>query len=164
MASLYEINKEYLEALNNFTVNEETGEIIFNEELINQLNDDFKTKIDNIACYIKDLQALSEAIKTEKSALDERLKSNDKKVESLKDYIANGLKTWNYDKLETPRNKLSFRKSTSVFIENESTVPSQFIKTVTTEKIDKKAIGEALKKGEVIDGCYLQENNNLQIK
>lgn len=164
MASLYEINKEYLEALNNFQVDDETGEVTFDEEKINSLNDDFSNKVDNIACYIKDLQALNEAIKAERNALEERLKANDKKVDGLKNYVLKSLEMRQMNKLETARNKLSFRKSTSVFIEEGATVPSQFIKTVTTEKIDKKSISDALKKGAVVEGCHLVETNNLQIK
>ena len=162
--SLYGINKAYEYALNNFTVDEETGEIIFNEEEIEKLEDDYKNKVDNIVCYIKDLQALSDAIKTEKTALDERLKANDKKVETLKNYVARSLEMRDMDKLETARNKLSFRKSKSVVIADDAIVPSQYIRTLVTEKIDKKAIGDALKKGEIINGCYLKESNNLQIK
>ena len=162
--SLYGINRAYENALNNFTVDEETGEIFFNDDEIKKLEDDYKTKVDNIVCYIKDLQALNDAIKAEKTALDERLKANDKMIDTLKKYVANSLEMRDISKLETARNKLSFRKSTSVVIADETSVPSQYIKTVVTEKIDKKAIGDALKKGEIINGCYLKESNNLQIK
>lgn len=162
--SLYGIDRAYERALNNFTVDEETGEIFFDEKKIERLKDDYRNKVDNIACYIKDLEALSNAIKAEKTALDERLKANDKKIEALKRYVANSLEMHEIDKLETARNKLSFRKSTSVVISDEKTVPNQYIKTVVTEKIDKKAIGDALKKGEIVNGCYLKESNNLQIK
>ena len=162
--SLYGINRAYENALNNFTVDEETGEIIFNDDEIKKLEDDYKTKVDNIVCYIKELQVLSDAIKAEKTALDERLKANDKMIDTLKKYVANSLEMRDINKLETARNKLSFRKSTSVVIADETSVPSQYIKTVLTEKIDKKAIGDALKKGEIINGCYLKESNNLQIK
>lgn len=37
MSSLYELDKEYELALNNFTVYEETGEVLFNNELLEQL-------------------------------------------------------------------------------------------------------------------------------
>ena len=92
MSSLYELDKEYELALNNFKVDEETGEVFFNNELLEQLEGDYKQKVDNIACYIKDLQALSQSIKNEKANLDERLKANDKKIDSLKNYLFVSLK------------------------------------------------------------------------
>ncbi len=162
--NLYEINDAYEKALSNFTVDEETGEIIFDEEELQKLEGEFKDKVDNIACYIKSLNSLSESIKAEKNALDERLKANDKKVESLKKFLAMSLEMRDMNKFESARNKISFRKSTSVVINDEKSLPDKYVKTVVTEKVDKKAIGEALKSGEIIEGCYLKESNNLQIK
>lgn len=162
MSSLYELDKEYELALNNFTVDEETGEVLFNNELLEQLEGDYKQKVDNIACYIKYLQALSQNIKAEKANLDERLKANDKKIESLKNYLFVSLERREISKLETARNKLSFRKSTSLIVEDEKLVPRKY--KVVTEKIDKKAITEVIKSGKNVKGCYLQENYNLQIK
>ncbi len=162
--NLYEINDAYEKALSNFTVDDETGEIIFDDEEIKKLEGAFEEKVDNVACYIKSLNALNDSIKAEKQALDERLKTNDKKVESLKKFLAMSLEMRDMKKFETARNKLSFRKSTSVVINEDAVLPNQFVKKVITEKIDKKAIGEALKNGEVVEGCYLKESNNLQIK
>lgn len=162
--NLYEINDAYEKALSNFTVDDETGEIIFDDEEIKKLEGAFEEKVDNIACYIKSLNALNDSIKAEKQALDERLKTNDKKVESLKKFLVISLEMRDMKKFETARNKLSFRKSTSVVINEDAVLPNQFVKKVVTEKIDKKAIGEALKNGEVVEGCYLKESNNLQIK
>lgn len=162
--NLYEINDAYEKALSNFTVDDETGEVIFDDEEIKRLEGAFEEKVDNIACYIKSLNALSDSIKAEKQALDERLKSNDKKVESLKKFLVMSLEMRDMKKFESARNKLSFRKSTSVVINEDAVLPTKYVKTVVTEKVDKKAIGDALKNGEVVEGCYLKESNNLQIK
>lgn len=162
--NLYEINDAYEKALSNFTVDDETGEVIFDDEEIKRLEGAFEEKVDNIACYIKSLNALSNSIKAEKQALDERLKSNDKKVESLKKFLVMSLEMRDMKKFESARNKLSFRKSTSVVINEDAVLPTKYVKTVVTEKVDKKAIGDALKNGEVVEGCYLKESNNLQIK
>lgn len=162
--NLYEINDAYEKALSNFTVDDETGEVIFDDEEIKRLEGAFEEKVDNIACYIKSLNFLSDSIKAEKQALDERLKANDKKVESLKKFLVMSLEMRDMKKFESARNKLSFRKSTSVVINEDAVLPTKYVKTVVTEKVDKKAIGDALKNGEVVEGCYLKESNNLQIK
>lgn len=164
MATLYELSKEYTEALNNFSVDEETGEVTFDENKIDHIESDLKDKADNIACYIKNLTALSDSIKAEKNALDERLKANDKKIESLKKYITSAMELAQMDRLETARNKITFRTSKKVIISDNDAVPEKYIKLEITSKVDKKAIGEALKAGEVVNGCYLEVNNNIQIK
>ena len=67
MRSLYEINKDYLEVIeNSFKVDEETGEILFSVDDLETLETEFKDKVDNVACYIKDLEALNASIKEEK--------------------------------------------------------------------------------------------------
>lgn len=164
MATLYELSKEYTEALNNFSVDEETGEISFDTNKIDHIESNIKDKADNIACFIKDLTALSDSIKAEKNALDERLKANDKKIESLKKYITSAMELAQMDRLETARNKITFRTSKKVIISDDDAVPEKYIKLEITSKVDKKAIGEALKAGEVVNGCYLEVNNNIQIK
>ena len=164
MATLYELSKEYTEALNNFSVDEETGEVIFDKNKIDHIESNIKDKADNIACFIKNLTALSDSIKAEKNALDERLKANDKKIESLKKYITSAMELAEMDRLETARNKITFRTSKKVIISDDDAVPEKFIKLEITSKVDKKAIGEALKAGEVVNGCYLEVNNNIQIK
>lgn len=164
MATLYELSKEYTEALNNFSVDEETGEVTFDKNKIDHIESNIKDKADNIACFIKNLTALSDSIKAEKNALDERLKANDKKIESLKKYITSAMELAEMDRLETARNKITFRTSKKVIISDDDAVPEKFIKLEITSKVDKKAIGEALKAGEVVNGCYLEINNNIQIK
>lgn len=165
MRSLYEINGAYLQALEtSFIVDEETGEIIFQADLLNQLDDEFNSKVDNICCFIKDLENLSEGIKAEKKALDERLKSNESKIESLKKYIANGLDLRQMVKLETPRNKISFRTSKSVEVVDEAMIKGNYWKEEVVKKLDKKSILDDLKAGKEVEGCALLVKNNLQIK
>lgn len=163
--SLYEINNDYLVALDNaFIVDEETGEIILREDLLNKLEGEFKDKADNICCYIKDLESLTDAIKAEKKALDERLKANESRVESLKKYLSESLKIRAIDKLETPRNKISFRSSKSVEVLDEMLISDAYWKEEVVKKLDKKTILDALKNGETVEGCQLLVKSNIQIK
>ena len=75
---LYEINNAILDC-----IDMETGEIIDIDKL-NKLEFEREAKIEGVACWIKDLKAEAEAIKTEKQALAERQKVAENKVESLK--------------------------------------------------------------------------------
>ena len=65
---------------------------------------------------------------------------------------------------ESARAKITFRKSTAVNITDESKLADGFKKVETVVKIDKKAIGDALKFGEKVDGAELIVNQNIQIK
>lgn len=163
--NLYEIDKHYQEVLENgFSFDEETGEVLFDTESLDTLQGEYNEKIDNIVCFIKDLEALNLAIKNEKKALDERIKMNDNKIERLKNYIIGSLNQRQLKKFETSKNKLSFRKSESVNVLDESLIDKKFMKEKITYSVDKTSIKKALKNGEVVDGATLEVKENLQIK
>lgn len=163
--NLYEIDKHYQEVLENgFSFDEETGEVLFDTESLDTLQGEYNEKIDNIVCFIKDLEALNVAIKNEKKALDERIKMNDNKIERLKNYIIGSLNQRQLKKFETSKNKLSFRKSESVNVLDESLIDKKFMKEKITYSVDKTSIKKALKNGEVVDGATLEVKENLQIK
>lgn len=162
---LYEIDKRYMEVLEQgFSIDENTGEILFDAENIDKLDAEFNDKVDNIACYIKDLNGLSESIASEIKALQERKKQNDAKAERLKGYIASSMQLRNLNKLESARNKLSFRKSVSVMVEDESKIDEDLFTVKVEKKLDKNKVKALLKEGIEVEGCKLVENTNLQIK
>lgn len=163
--NLYEINEHLKKVIEEgFSVDEETGEILFDEENLNELKEAFVDKIDGIACYIKSLNAKAEAIKKEMDNLKARKEACERKADKLKDYIANNLKVVDMDGIETTRNKIGFRKSTSVKVNDPSLVPYKFRQTETVYKIDKKEILKNLRDGIVVEGCELEVKSNLQIK
>lgn len=162
---LYEIDKRYMEVLEQgFSIDEDTGEILFDAENMDKLDAEFNEKVDNIACYIKDLNGLSESIASEIKALQERKKQNDAKAERLKGYIASSMQLRNLNKLESSRNKLSFRKSISVMVEDESKIDEDLFTVKVEKKLDKNKVKALLKEGIEVEGCKLVENTNLQIK
>lgn len=163
MASLYEIKNEYLNVLNNIEFDEETGEILNLEELEN-MEAAFEDKAEAVALYIKEQNALADAIKAEEKNLHDRRGKMESKVERLKLYLANSLVETGRDKFETPKCKLSFRKSVSVEIADESLLPKEYLKETITYKPDKTLIKEDISNGVIVDGASLIEKRNLQIK
>ena len=86
--NIYEINKAIENILEDgFSVDEETGEILFDESDLNALNAEISEKIENVACYIKNLTADILALKEEERNLNARRKQKERKVDSLKGYI-----------------------------------------------------------------------------
>ena len=159
--TLWEIDKRINEILeNDFYIDEETGEVFLPESL-DDLSVERTEKIENIALYIKNLKSEAEAIKSEVESLKSRADIKKKKAERLTDYLD---KILGGEKLETPKVALSYRKSTSVNIENEEIIPDEFMTIKTEKKPNKVAIAKSLKNGETVIGCELVEKQNLQIK
>ena len=96
---------------------------------LNQLTLDRNNKIDNIACWVKQLNAESAAIDNEINALESRKKSKKNKVDSLKNYLSYIL---NGVKFESARNKISWRVSDEIHILDENQIPDEY----KTEKIE----------------------------
>ena len=121
-------------------------------------------KIENVAMWIKNLNAEAKAIREEEKNLAERRKSAENKSESLEKYLDMILSG---EKFSTAKIAISYRKSVAVNIADEETFTKTACPSYLTyqpPKIDRKAISEALKSGAVIEGAELVERNNIQIK
>lgn len=172
--TLYEIDSR-LETLFSQGFDEETGEIFESEEelarKIDEVEIELNTKLENIGCYIKNLEADVEALKKEEYNLYKRRKSAENKIESLKRYL-NGYLTACYPndedkakwRFKSPRVILGFRKSTTVEVPNLEELDKDFIKIKTETSADKKAIKDAITNGHTVKGAYLKQNVNLSVK
>ena len=155
MANLYEIDQGILECLDL-----ETGEVI-DPERLESLQMERDQKIENVACWVKNLLSDADAIKAEKEALASREAKARKKAEDLKKWLEMALEG---HKCSTSRCAISFRKSEKVEVEDVALIPAELLKVKTTVEADKTAIKAAIKEGREINGCYLVENQNIQIK
>lgn len=156
--NLYEINEAILGCV------DEDGEIIDFETLQN-LTLEKSVKIENIACYIKNLKAESEALKNEIKSLTDRAKRAENKAEGLKKYLDTAL---NGETFVSSKAEISYRKSKSVELENgfedwaKFNEPSLIIPQ--EPKPDKKAIKEWLESGGECKYAAIVEKQNIQIK
>lgn len=166
MSALYEIDKNLYQLLEfDMVVDEETGEILFEESDIDNLLLSRDEKIENTGCYIKNLLSDIEQLKAEEKSLKERRQTKEKKVERLKKYLADSMLLFGDKKFETPRVALSFRKSKQVEIDEGVVLPEEFIKVKVEKSPDKTKLKDAiLKQGESFEGVRIIEKENLQLK
>lgn len=143
----------------------ETGEI--NEEKEHELlvkrDELINLGLENLCNARGNKVAYINALKEEEERLYNRRKAEEKHLERLNNSILflhnkNGHSvsiagTW----------KISTRKSTQVNV-NVDWYNPRFFKTITEERLDKVALKEALKAGELIDGATLKTNINLVVK
>jgi hypothetical protein len=164
---LYELTSDYL-AFMQAVENEEIPEEAIADTL-EAITASIEDKADSIACLLKNLDAECAAIKAEEVRLAERRKAKERQHERIKQYLSDALQYAGLDKVETARNRITFRKSESVEI-----VDDVFIKwaqmhrddllTYSAPKANKTEIKKALKDGADIVGAELRINNNIQIK
>lgn len=174
MANIWDIDERLVNLIeNHFDV--EDGTIYESEDelakKIDEVGIELDIKIENIGCYIKNLEADVEALKKEESNLKARRNSAENKIEGLKRYL-NGYLTACYPndsdrakwKFKTPKVVLGFRKSTSVEVPDIEKLDKDFVKIKTEVSVDKTAIKDAIKNGKEVKGAYIKENINLNIK
>lgn len=160
--SLYEIDQSIL-AL----VDPETGEIL-DDAALEQLQMERETKLENIACWIKNLTAESAAIRQEEINLAERRKVLERKSERLKKYLSEAL---NGEKFQTAKCSVTFRKVSRVEIEDALTVAEwcddngmRDLVVYSLPTVSKSELGKLLKAGTQIPGATMVEGISLGVK
>lgn len=161
---------------------DEWGEIL-DEEQIKELVDKFETTISKKLGYMGDIVVNSESFI---GAIDDQIKKlQDKKktltngINRTKNYLDNYIRHTFTDengvldtvglnkfKLETPSITISYRKSNSLEVTDINNVPSEYIKTVVEEKVDKVGLKKFMKESKVdeTDYAYISTNINMSIK
>jgi hypothetical protein len=110
---------------------------------------------------IKTKDAYNVMLKEEIKRLQAMVKRNDNLTDRLKDNLLIAVKT--FGTIEVGFNKIGTRKSETVEVEDVNQLPKEYKTIKVTEAADKIAIKKALKSGLEIEGCYIQENQNLKI-
>lgn len=159
--TLWEIDQAILAC-----VDGETGEIVDFDKL-DQLTMARDQKLENIALYIKSLEADAAAIKAEEKALADRRKVKENKAERLREYLGGAL---GGQPFETARVALSFRTSTPLRVTDERALV-EWLEQNHDECLSYKAptvikdgVKHLIKMGEAVPGAMLETKQNLQLK
>lgn len=159
--SLYEISEEAIELANALEEDELTEELE-QRLIINQ--SELQTKAVNYGFVIKDSKFKISAIDEEIKRLQGLKKSEQNKQNRLIDAISNAMNLYEFEKIETPVIKLSFRSSESIEVVNMEQLPNKYKVSKTTISPNKELIKYDLKEGNDVPGALINKNNNLVIK
>jgi len=169
--TLYEISDRYT----GFMVLVESGEIEDPQAITDTLDaiqQEFDAKVDNIACLFKSLSAEADAIEAEAKRLQDRAKYKRNVCDRLKAYVSANMQAIGQEKFENSRTRVSFTKSKALDITDEEALYGSLeaagrldlVKIVTERKFDKTAIKKEITGGAALEGAFIRENKNLQIK
>lgn len=169
MEHLYEIAAKYRAALDGVVIDPVTGEVAGLDEL-NAVEGELNDKVEGIANYIKELVAMSTAMRQEEKNLAERRKTIENRVSKLQDYIAYQMSAVGKTKVETATAAVTLRKSKSVDIPDEAA----FVKWAEMSGLDslisqkttanKTEIKKAIEAGMDIVGANIVEKSTINIK
>ena len=151
--TLYEIDTKISECLDC-----ETGEVIDFDRL-SGLAMERENKLEGVALWIKNLEATAKAIKAERDVLKARQEQAEHKALALREWLSKAL---DGEKMETPKVKVSYRKSTAVEVDDR--LPKKWCSKKIVYTPDKVAIKTAIQNGKRITGAKIVERQNSQIK
>ena len=160
--TIYDIDQRILEL-----VDLETGELL-DFDAFADLQMEREQKIESMALWVKELSATASAIKAEVDTLMERKKAAERRCESLKRYLAEILQG---EKFSTPRCAVSFRKSTSVQVDDteklvrwlEQNGLDDCVKYKEPE-VSKEEVGRLLKSGMPVPFAHLENKQSVGVK
>ena len=160
--TIYEIDREIMSCLSEI-IDQETGEIInvvVDPDKMDALLMARGEKVENVACWAKNVLAEVEAIDKEINALEKRKKSRESLYGSLKDYLFFALCGQKYKGV---RADVMFRQTPSVAVDDIALLPKKYLRVKTTIEPDKMAIRKALQAGEV-PGAHIELKTSTIIK
>lgn len=161
--SLYNIQQDYLQIVDQ-VINSE-GELTSELETSLMINrEQLEVKGTCYGFIVMDLESEIDAIDAQIKRLTGLKSVRTKTIEKLKTNLSTAMQVFEVTELKTPLIKINFRNSESVEITNEDQLAKKFITTKTVITPDKKAIKEAIKAGEFVEGATISYNKNLQIK
>lgn len=175
MLKLYELVGEYQifqEQFASFCDMVDSGELPEEAVLdtLDSITGGIEEKLDNIACIYKQTMYEAAMMKAEEVNMRARRKAKENAAERLKAYMSSAMQAVDLSKIETARNRLSFRKSEKVTFDDEETFVqwaqeyNPDLLTYKTPEPNKTVIKKILSGGQPIEGCRIEPCMNLQIK
>ena len=140
-------------------VDTETGEVI-DTDAIESLEMERDTKIRNIACWVRNLDAEEKALAEQERIYRDRKNAVHNKKEDLKNYLADYLQGKKWKNAEV---SVSWRKSEAVEVTDMKKLSSYYLRYREPE-VNKTLLKSDLKAGVKLEGAVLTEKNNIQIK
>jgi hypothetical protein len=167
MASLWSLTMEELSFIE--LMEENGGELT--DEIAEELairRDNFKYKAEAYAKFILKLESEADAAAAEIKRIQALKKAKENTIARLKESLLAALMVFTEEdakgirRYETPLAKLSTRKSQSVEVLDEASIPPAF--WIIKKEVSKSEISKAIKDGESVPGAQLKDNIGLSIR
>lgn len=147
-------------------IDEETGELMSVAQALDALRMEREEKIENVACWVKNLCAEADAIKEEETRLTKRRKAAETKAANLRSWLIAALtrEDGTTDRLKTGRVSVSVKRNPPSTVVDEALLPSSYKVAKITYQLDKELIKRELLAGGEVPGAHLEYGRSVMIK
>ena len=164
MSTLYELTGNYITLMD--MLDDPEVDPITLMDTLDAVEGELDEKAENYGRIIRNLEAEAKALKEEADRLSRRKRTIDNNIDSLKKRLQLSMELTGKDAIDTPLFKFRIQKnapSVVVDLDDLQDMPMEYL-TYHEPTVNKAAIKDALKAGEVIEGCRLVEKQSIQIK
>lgn len=129
-----------------------------------------QVKATNVAMFVRNQELLADAIEAAAKSMKERAARVRRRSDSIRQYLLSNMVSAGITSVESAELSIKVKKNPpSVIVEDETVVPEQFKALPPpppppAPRVDKKAVADAIKAGETVPGCRLEQGNRLEIK
>lgn len=156
--NLYELSQNYL-AVQDMDLEPETL-----KDTLDSIEEAFEDKAENIAKWIRNLEADKKAFEEEEKRFKEKKQAADNRIKSLKLYLEDNMRLTGKTKFKAGFFSFAIQNNPpSVEVFDEALIPKQFL-IEQPVKIDRAGIKEFLKAGEEVPGAELKHSSGLRIR
>ena len=156
--NLYELSQNYL-AVQDMDLEPETL-----KDTLDSIEEAFEVKAENIAKWIRNLEADKKAFEEEEKRFKEKKQAADNRIKSLKLYLEDNMRLTGKTKFKAGFFSFAIQNNPpSVEVFDEALIPKQFL-IEQPVKIDRAGIKELLKAGEEVPGAELKQSSGLRIR
>ena len=147
-------------------IDAETGELISVSQALDALRMEREAKLENVACWVKNLSAEADAIREEENRLAKRRKSAETKAVNLKAWLLAAMtrEDGTTDKLKTGRVAISVKRNPPSTVVDEALLPSTYKVAKITYQANKELIKRELLAGGEVPGAHLEYGRSVVIK
>ena len=165
MANLYELVGNLKEFEYHYNQADTEEEMLQAEKYLIDAEVELSDKVENIAKFIKNLEAERDAFKKESDRLATKAKSFDNKVTNLKRYLKDNLEVAGVDKVKGNLFTVSLRNNPiSLYLSSEQHIPMEFQRTPEPVVNKRELLKHIKETGETFEGVELKRSRSLIIK
>ncbi len=164
MKSLYALVEQFraLEHLDIEEIDEQTL-----ADTLERLQGEIQVKATNCALFARNIETFADTVDAAAEQMAERAKKLRRKADGVRAYLLSQLRGAGITKIQAPEFTISVRKNpAAVMVKPDAVIPEEYY--VTPEppppRLDKKKLAADLKEGVIIDGCWLEQGERLDIR
>ncbi len=162
--TLYSLASEYLDVLALLEDPDADADTL--EQQLDDIAGLLTQKADNIAALVQQFEGMAALRKAEADRMRELAAADQRNAERLRSYLLRHMQALGTEKIDTARFKISVRTNPpAVQVLEEMLVPEQFVRTVTTTSVDKRAVLDNYKTtGEIPAGIDITRSTRLEVR